>query len=728
MSAAKWNVRLYHPRSQDRDLFLEQPLAHAPVFRRLWRDVQEAPMKTPEQHLLIAGRSGMGKTSLLLRLAYRVEEPSENTAGLVPLLFNEAEHGIRKLYQLWERSLDLLIEKVPLFASLTEERARLSTRHREDATYERALQQLLDQQLRMGRRKLLLLVDNFDRLLPKFSQAELHRLRKVLQTSAEIRLIASAEAVPQAFYDYQHPLYEFFKVEQLDPLATEATRALLRSLAERSGRPGMGARIAAQGPRIETIRRLSGGVLRNLIALFKLHAEDRNGDSAFADLEQLLDQWSPTYQERVDRLPPAQQEIIAQIALHWDAIQVGEIARGGRLASKVVSAQLQTLVKNRWVEKITTDTKNHLYRLRERFFNLWYLWRNGDAKGRSRLRDLLAFTEAWCASAPPPNPSDPHAPQRAHTLLAEALSLAPLQAKPEPRPLPSPPPQRASLARRELQGLLQRRAYRQALPLLLQQRDQNQLLLGQIYADDLRDYARAERCLRAATKTAAPEAHNQLGILYQYRLQRPREAEQQFLRAAEYRHPRAWYNLGLLYQVAQRDYPRAVEYFQRAHEAGDREAGWNLAELYIHRLEEPQRAVPLYRAAAEEGQLDAWRSLGSLYHRYLRRPTEATHCFKRVLDHYRIYGLTLDERRAGGDLDTTLYLSLFYLMARGEWDALRSFWDSIESRQGIDRLKPVYYAGLALQKERFGREYQRMGGELVETVTEILETIAALRT
>ena len=96
MSAAKWTLRLYHPQSQARDVFLGQPLAHAPVFQRLWRDVQQAPMRTPEQHLLIAGRTGMGKTSLLLRLAYRVEEQSENNTGLVPLLFNEAEHGIRK--------------------------------------------------------------------------------------------------------------------------------------------------------------------------------------------------------------------------------------------------------------------------------------------------------------------------------------------------------------------------------------------------------------------------------------------------------------------------------------------------------------------------------------------------------------------------------------------------------------------------------------------------------
>src|SRR5690606_23231128 len=51
--------------------------------------------------------------------------------------------------------------------------------------------------------------------------------------------------------------------------------------------------------------------------------------------------------------------------------------------------------KNNVIEKKSTSTKNNLYQLKERFFNIWYLMRNGDRRDRRRVEWLTKFLELW---------------------------------------------------------------------------------------------------------------------------------------------------------------------------------------------------------------------------------------------------------------------------------------------------------------------------------------------
>ncbi len=709
-------------------------------------------MQTPEQHILIEGKPGMGKTTLLLRLAYQIEEEDHLKDWLVPLMFNEEEYGIRKLYKLWERIMELLIEKVPLFASLETERAQLSQQYGEDEAYEKALYQLLIERLKMGRRKLILLMDNFGMFFQKFSESEAHRLRKVLQTSAEIRIIAASAVVLESFYEYQHPFYEFFKIERLEALSPETAQALLQELAERRGPSGLALQIKTQAARIETIRRLCGGVVRTLILLFDILVDSEGSGSAFSDLEQILDRVSPLYKQRMKQLPAAQQEIVACIALQWDAIQVGEIARRRRLESKVVSAQLQQLVKNQIVRKIPTSTKNHLYQISERFFNIWYLMRNGGPSHRSKVLWLTRFIEEWCDTGELLHRSRQHQghlqanryEHRAAYLFSEALAQARHLPKSEQQELLTTTReylqgQRSKYATRlspselELQArarsLLRQKQYHQALPLLLQMREKNNLLIAQVYAEGLGDHQQAEYYYRAASQKQNPNAYNQLGILYQYRLHRSEAAEQQFLKAAEYRHPKALFNLGLFYQHQSHNYPKAEQYFRQALQAGDQDARFNLAELYAQHLDQPRQAVALYREVAEQGETKAWLSMGSVYHTQLQDVQEATYCFQMALERQLAFVLPLEKETGFSTSTHEFYLPLLYLLAQEAWDFLPPLWHNMEQRnRGLaDWLKPIYYAGLALQGERLSKDYRRMGRELEETVEEVLGVVKALK-
>jgi len=98
----------------------------------------------------------------------------------------------------------------------------------------------------------------------------------------------------------------------------------------------------------------------------------------------------------MDDLPKQQQEIVEVIALSWSAVNVKEIRQKTRMESKMISDQLTHLVKNGIINRILTTTKNHLYQLNDRFFNIWYLMRYGRKGHKKEVILLVRFFELWC--------------------------------------------------------------------------------------------------------------------------------------------------------------------------------------------------------------------------------------------------------------------------------------------------------------------------------------------
>lgn len=388
-------ANIYNPQNQSKEELIAGFVVRQQQFKKLYKAIKEAKMQTPEQHYLILGRRGMGKTTLLLRLAYEIENDPDLNGWLIPLVFNEEEYGIRGLFKFWERVMELLEEKHSAFRFETEEIRRLSKENPNHDAYEKALFDWLSGELTRSGKKLILFVDNFGDMARKLSDAEAHRLRKILQTSADIRIFAASSVVLEAFYKYDHPFYEFFKTVELQGLNEKETRDLLLALSEHYKKEEV-KRIVEENPgRVEALRRITGGVIRSMVLLFEIFADDEDG-SAFHDLQIILDRVSPLYKHRMDDLSDQQQAIVEAIALNWDAISVKEIAEQTRLESKVVSAQLNQLEKNGIVEKRATRTKNHLYLIAERFFNIWFLMRLGRKADQKRVLWLVRFFEEWC--------------------------------------------------------------------------------------------------------------------------------------------------------------------------------------------------------------------------------------------------------------------------------------------------------------------------------------------
>lgn len=207
-------ANLYNPHEQSKEELIQRFVVRHKLFQQLLQDIKTSDMTYPEPHYLIEGQRGMGKTTLLLRLSYEVENDPELNSWLVPVVLKEeAYYGVTKLLDLWQMVAQALETKEHNFIGLTDQLKRLNQQSPEA---ERAGFAILSDALAKHSKKLLLCIDNFGEMVQQLSDQESHRFREILMTCSRLRLVATSNNAEDSFFAYTHPLYEFFKVKHLD--------------------------------------------------------------------------------------------------------------------------------------------------------------------------------------------------------------------------------------------------------------------------------------------------------------------------------------------------------------------------------------------------------------------------------------------------------------------------------------------------------------------------------
>ncbi|MEO1654021.1 MAG: tetratricopeptide repeat protein, partial [Bacteroidota bacterium] len=378
------------------------------TFRDIYEDIKSSSMEYPEQHYLIEGQRGMGKTTLLLRLSYEIRrDPALNT-WLIPIVFKEEEYyRVNRLFKLWESTAQYLEDDDEVFEGLYEQMDALYQEGLENERYEEKIFDLLTQKLESTGKKLILFIDNMGEMFSQFENQDQrkngqslqsHRLREILNTCPHIRIIGASSVVMELFFDYSKPFYEFFKVKRLEGLDYKETQDLLLQLASYyQQEEAMRSILDRQKGRVEALRSISQGVIRTVVLLFEIFLDDQKGN-ALKDLEAILDRVTPLYKHRLDdlnKLHPDLQNIADALALNWDAMSPEEIAKKTRLSLEELPNLLRALEKSYIISRVPTDSRFELYQIKERFFNIWYLMRQGRKNQKSTVRWLVRFLEMW---------------------------------------------------------------------------------------------------------------------------------------------------------------------------------------------------------------------------------------------------------------------------------------------------------------------------------------------
>ncbi len=626
-------LQLFNPGNQTEQDIAKNFSIRLKEFERICNIIKHDNMKNAPQHFIIQGLRGSGKTTLLFRVYYELKGEKKLNSWLIPIIFNEEQYSVNKLFKLWEQiAVELESESVE-YCELMDEMQESDGMD----SYEEHCYELLFSALKRHKHKICVLIDNIGDFLKKLSKQEQQRLREVLITNNQLRIVGASSEVLESTYKYDEPFYEFFKIIYLRELKSKETRAFLLNLDRINGKDKIRKIIEESPGRIEALRIITGGVPRTIVLLYEIFINDQNGDS-FKHLELLLDRVTPLYKHRMDDLSTQQQEIIDCIALNWDAIAVKEIARKTRMESKAISAQLRLLEKNNLVIKKQTSTKNHLYQVKERFFNIWYIMRNGRKADKNKVKWLTKFLEIWCdtdslndminqhiAKLKAGNMYDKYAyslseayaplvssPEKQHQLLSETnaylksinSSLVHEQSQSD-----------VELIKDEIKPLIDNEEYEKAIH-ILKSHDTNTGLLESLIAlvyNVIKDNVKAEQYFLMAVEKGHEESVYNLALLYDYELKDFKKAEKYYLMAIEKGDEDALNNLADLYYKEFKDFIKAEKYYLLAVKKGNENAIYNLACLYGNELKDYNKAEHYYLLAAEKGDEEGMFNLAILY-------------------------------------------------------------------------------------------------------------------
>ncbi|MBD9356166.1 tetratricopeptide repeat protein [Methylomonas albis] len=365
---------------------------------------QTATHASPRHHLII-GQRGMGKTTLLHRIAIAVGEHEDLSQAFVPLTFREEQYNVINLHVFWRNVIEALLEW--LEQNGHDEQAKNLERQLDDV--EQAYEQNRKDQANgdsawrmfkaacatLGKRPVLFL-DNLDLILDALKKHD-WGLRDILQQSGCPIVVGAAAVYPKSLSDRKAAFFDFFRLTTLARLESHEVRACLQRLAQKRGEAGgKVVELLRRDPgRINALTEMTGGNPRTLAVLYLL-LESQAGEDAFADLEKLLDRMTPLYKARTEEAAPQARAVLDAVALNWDPITANGIAKVSGLEVTVVNAQLKRLENDGFLEKVPVSGSGRSgYQMIERFFNIWYLMRHGSRRLKQKVCWLTAFLRGF---------------------------------------------------------------------------------------------------------------------------------------------------------------------------------------------------------------------------------------------------------------------------------------------------------------------------------------------
>lgn len=602
----------------------------------------------PNRHILIVGPRGVGKTTLVRRVAAEIRTSTELAAQWYPLVFAEESYEVSSPGELWLLALFHLANQTQSDRWL---RAYEDLKKELDETRlrERALAQLLDFADEQGKR-ILLTIENLNMLVgDQLDKDAAWDLRHTLLNEPRLMLLGSATTRFEAIENVEHALYEIFLIHELLPLSEPECKTLWEKFTGEE----------QPDERIRPIQILTGGNPR-LISVLATFARDTSFRELMDNLIQLIDDHTEYFKSQLDGLSPIERKVFVALLDLWDPSAAQKIAQAARMDVNTTSSLLGRLAKRGAVTVIPKGRKKY-YQAAERLYNIYYLMRRRGHPSQ-RVHAVVAFmvqfyegdqlihttaklAEEACQLAPERRQDHYWAYEDIINTAPKGYRTRIIRATPkEFFSTPDIPENVRHLAkagesdineemteaelwvsrgdelRKEIGRIKEAEdAYHKAIEIDEQSHDA-WYGLGAIY-DNLGRVEEAERALRKAVELVPDSlfANMRLGLLLQYRLKRIDEAKNMFIHLTELYPQRGmpWAYLGNLYANELNDYESAEHALRKAVEIASKSEFplIMLGDFLSKCLKSNEEAEQVYKKALELNpeRADAWAHIADFY-------------------------------------------------------------------------------------------------------------------
>ncbi|MBI4650742.1 ATP-binding protein [Candidatus Desantisbacteria bacterium] len=315
------------------------------------------------QHLMIIGTRGSGKTTLVLRAAVEARNNKKLSDKWYPLIFAEESYQVSSPGEFWLEAVFHLSQQIGT-KEWNDTYEELAKEQDEFRLNERALNRLLDFADEQKKR-ILLIVENFNMLLgEQISDDDAWKLRHVLQDEPRIMLLATATSRFNEIEKSNKAMFELFKQYELNPLNNNDCRLIWKSITSEE----------LNDERIRPIKILTGGNPR-LLTIISSFGANLSFKELMQKLIQLVDDHTEYFKSHLDNISPQERKVYLALAEIWDPAISKEISKYARININKTSSILNRLVARGAV--VVQDQKGgkKWYQLSERLYNIYYLMR-----------------------------------------------------------------------------------------------------------------------------------------------------------------------------------------------------------------------------------------------------------------------------------------------------------------------------------------------------------------
>ena len=386
----------YNPERMSETEIRETFVAHQWLVDEIISIVKKQPKGAAVQHVVIVAPRGMGKTTLLLMLRLTVLN-HDVAKRWQPVLFPEESYSVYDLADLWVEVLDHLASETGE-TELHAEVEKLKTAHPDSADLEPLALARIKDWHRKHKKRLLMLVDSLDLILEQIgNEKDNASLRHILMNDGTMMFVGASTTFFKEMRAYEEPLYNFFKIYDLNGLNSEQIEDLLRRRAKLDGIENFEEILRANRTRLRVLEYFTGGNPRLVLMLYRVITQSQITEVR-RGLEKLLDEVTPYYKAKIETLPPQQRKILDQIARISAQTREGltptEIAAATRLAVNQVSSQLKRLADDGYVRAANIRGRSSYYTLSEPLYAIWHQMRFGR-EVRTKMNWLVTFLRGW---------------------------------------------------------------------------------------------------------------------------------------------------------------------------------------------------------------------------------------------------------------------------------------------------------------------------------------------
>ena len=382
----KRSISAYTPSNTDPETRERIFVQRRKLLGRVVRWCEESMLTGNKHHLLFIGPRGSGKTHLVAMAHDRLSKNPKLSDKMRVAWLGEDSVFTGLIDFALEIADELSNEYPDEFGFDYRDKARpLSA----DDAAELILDEIVS---RLGDKSILLIMENLDRAFRGLGDLGQKKWRAFLQENTRVATLATSQQLFEDISSRHAAFYGFFEIVHLEPLSVDDARALMAKIACENGKHDLVQFLATPEGRyrVRALHHLAGGNHRMYVMLSEFLTKE-SLDGLVVSFEELAEDLTPYFQERVRSLSPQQARIVQSLCNATGAMTVKEISEDAFISDRNVSRQLGDLKQKGYVISERRG-KESFYEMAEPLMRLCLEVKKQRGKP---LKLVVAFLRAW---------------------------------------------------------------------------------------------------------------------------------------------------------------------------------------------------------------------------------------------------------------------------------------------------------------------------------------------